>query len=119
MKKLLPNENSSSKERLVRMVTKLFELWNLSFEDQMALLGLSEEGEYLIDHRDFIERVKNILTIHASLRILFHQNRELVYAWPVTPNLAFDGKTPVSFMIEKGSIGIAEVRRYLDFERGR
>jgi len=119
MKELQPNENSSSKERLARMVTKLFELWNLSFEDQMALLGLSEEGEHLIDHRDFIERVKNILTIHASLKILFPQNRKLVYAWPGAPNLQFDGKTPVSFMIEKGAIGIAEVRRYLDFERGR
>jgi hypothetical protein len=114
---------------LARMVTKLFDHWKLSTQEQMALLGLSEgsrmsltryrKGEPLADSRDLMDRAANLLSIHRSLRILFPRNRDLVYTWPTTPNRAFEGQTPVELIRKEGFLGLLVVKRYLDFERGR
>jgi hypothetical protein len=111
------------------MVITLFGHWQIGVQDQMALLGLSEgsrttlmryrRGEPLADQRDLLDRVANLLAIHRSLRILFPENRDLVYRWVTMPNKVFEGKTPVQFIREKGFLGLLTVRRYLDFERGR
>jgi hypothetical protein len=114
---------------LAKMVTKLFDLWRLGTQEQMALLGLSEgsrmsltryrKGEPLADSRDLMDRVANLLSIHRSLRILFPQNRDLVYRWPTTANRAFDGQTPVELIRKEGFLGLLIVKHYLDMERGR
>jgi hypothetical protein len=113
---------------LARMITKLFDLWGLSAQDQTALLGLSEasrttlmryrRGEPLAEQRDLIDRAGNLLAIHRSLRILFPKNRDLVYKWPTIPNSEFGGRSPVQFIKEEGFLGLLVIRRYLDFERG-
>ena len=114
---------------LAKMITKLFDHWKVSTQEQMALLGLSEgsrmsltryrKGAPLADSRDLMDRAANLLSIHRSLRILFPQNRDIVYKWPTTPNRAFDGQTPVEFIRKEGFLGLLMVKRYLDFERGR
>ncbi len=113
---------------LAKMVMRLFELWQVSTQDQMALLGLSEgsrttlaryrRGEPLADNRDLLDRVGNLLSIHRSLRILFPKNRDLVYGWPTTPNKAFEGKSAVDIIRRDGFLGLLTIRRYLDFQRG-
>jgi len=65
-----------------------------------------------------MERVGNLLGIHRSLRLLFPHNRELVYRWPTASNLAFDNRSPVEIMVERGLPGIVAVRRHLDVSRG-
>lgn len=114
---------------LAKMVTKLFDLWQLSTEDQVALLGLAEgsrmsltryrKGEPLADNRDLLDRVANLLAIHRSLRILFPQNRDLAYKWPTTPNRVFEGLSPVQIVRRDGFLGLLVVKRYLDVERGQ
>ena len=114
---------------LAKMIMKLFDLWGLSPKEQMGLLGLSEgstmsltryrKGDPLADNRDILDRVANLLSIHRSLRILFPQNRELVYKWPTTPNRAFEGLSPVEIIRRDGFLGLLIVKRYLDFERGQ
>ncbi len=111
-----------------KMVSRLFALWNLSTKDQMALLGLSEgsrmsltryrKGAPLADNRDLLDRVANLLSVHRSLRILFPQNRDLVYKWPTTPNRFFEGRSPVEVIRKDGFMGLLIVKRYLDLERG-
>jgi len=114
---------------LAKMVMTLFDLWNLSAQEQMAFLGLSEgsrmsltryrKGEPLADNRDLLDRVANLLSIHQSLRVLFPQNREFVYRWPTTPNRAFGGQSPAELIRKEGFLGLLIVKRYLDHERGR
>lgn len=114
---------------LSKMVTKLFDLWNLSSADKAALLGLSEgsrsaiarygRGGPLADNRDLFDRVTYLLSIHRSLRILFPKNRDIVYRWMTMPNRQFDSRTPVQVIREQGFLGLLIVKRYLDFERGR
>ncbi|MBP7529083.1 MAG: DUF2384 domain-containing protein [Syntrophorhabdaceae bacterium] len=113
---------------LAGMVMRLFDHWDVSAQDQAALLGLSEgsrttlarykKGDPLADNRDLLDRVGNLLSIHRSLRILFPKNRELVYGWPTSPNKAFNGKSPVDVIRDEGFLGLLTVRRYLDMQRG-
>jgi len=123
------SRSRESRIALAKMVMKLFDLWKVSTQDQMALLGLSEgsrmsltryrKGEPLADSRDLMDRVAALLSIHQSLRILFPQNRELAYKWPVTPNRAFSGQSPVELIRKEGFLGLLIVKRRLDFERER
>jgi len=113
---------------LAGMVMRLFDHWDVSAQDQAALLGLSEgsrttlarykKGDPLADNRDLLDRVGNLLSIHRSLRILFPKNRELVYRWPTSPNKAFNGRSPVDVIRDEGFLGLLTVRRYLDMQRG-
>ncbi len=113
---------------LARMVIKLFDHWQLSTEDQLALLGLSignraaigryRRGEPLANSRDLLERVGHLLAIHKNLRLLFPHNRDLAYAWVTTRNRAFGEKTPVELVGERGFSGLLHVRAYLDRARG-
>ncbi len=116
-----------ARERLASMVMRLFDHWRLSTAEQSALLGLSaynrtglsryRKGEPLADSRDLIDRAGHLLGIHASLRVLFPQDLELVNSWMTTLNHRL-GVRPVDLIIERGFEGLLAVRRYLDFERG-
>ena len=118
----------TSRERLAHMVVALLDHWKLAPNDQAVLLGLSTQsrstiaryrrGEPLADSADLLARAGHLLGIHKALRILFPQDRDLVYQWVSTPNRRF-GATPLEIMKRHGYEGILAVRRYLDFERGR
>lgn len=118
-----------ARESLARTVTRLFDHWQLPATDQAALLGLSPDsrsalsryrrGGALPDSEDLLARVGHLIAIHDALRIMFPYNPELAYAWVSTPNTNFGGDTPLAYMRGNGFLGVAKVRRYLDFERGR
>ena len=124
-------ETVASEDRgaLARMVMKLLEHWQLSTEDQAALLGLAassraalgryRRGEAIGTSRDQLERVGHLLGIHKSLRLLFPQNPDLAYRWMTTRNRAFDNRTPVEVIKDQGFAGLLIVRGYLDRARGR
>ena len=123
-------EPTTSQDRgaLARMVMTLLDHWKLSTEDQAALLGLAasnraaltryRKGEAIGSSRDQYERVGHLLGIHKNLRLLFPQNRELVYRWMTTRNRAFDNLTPVEVIKHWGFAGLLMVRAYLDRARG-
>jgi antitoxin Xre/MbcA/ParS-like protein len=112
---------------LARLVTQLFEHWQLSTTEQAALLGLSPEnrstlsryrkGEPLADSRDLLDRAGHLLGVHKSLRILFPQDRDLAYRWMTTPNRRLAAR-PVDIVVARGFEGLLALRRYLDYERG-
>jgi uncharacterized protein (DUF2384 family) len=126
-----PVETAASADRgaLARMVMKLLDHWQLSTEDQAALLGLAvsnraalsryRRGEAIGSSRDQFERVGHLLGIHKSLRLLFPQNLDLAYRWMTTRNRALDNRTPVEVIKDQGFAGLLVVRGYLDRARGR
>ena len=126
-----PVETVAAEDRgaLARLVMRLLEHWQLSTEDQAALLGLAtgnraalgryRRGEAIGSSRDQLERVGHLLGIHKSLRLLFPQNPDLAYRWMTTRNRAFDNRTPVEAIKEQGFAGLLIVRGYLDRARGR
>lgn len=126
-----PVEPVAAEDRgaLARMVMKLLEHWELSTEDQAAVLGLAtgnraalgryRRGEAIGSSRDQLERVGHLLGIHKSLRLLFPQNSDLAYRWMTVRNRAFDQRTPVEVIKDQGFAGLLIVRGYLDRARGR
>lgn len=122
---ILPTEDKGA---LAKMTMALLDHWQLSTEDQAALLGIAgsnraaltryRKGEAIGTSRDQYERVGHLLGIHKNLRLLFPQNRELAYRWMSTRNKAFDNLTPVTVIREWGFAGLLMVRAYLDRARG-
>ena len=123
---VLDEEGSISQDRiaLAKMVMALFDHWKLSTGDQATLLGLASSnraalasyrrGKPIGTSRDQYERVVHLLGIHKALRLLFPQNRELVYGWMTTRNRAFENLTPLEVIRESGFAGLLMVRSYLD-----
>ena len=113
---------------LAQLVRRLFVHWNLSDEEQLALLGrlpgdiaagLSNgDVRALSADCEIAERIGHLLSIHQHLRTLFPQNRSLVYQWMTTPNDAFDGQTPVAVVRDQGVRGMLVLRAYLGHAGG-
>jgi len=122
-------DRKADRQELAKMIMKLFKHWQLSNEDQLALLGLSttsrgalsryRNGEPLSANRDLLERVGILLGIHKSLRLLFPHNKSYVYEWMNTPNRAFDRYTPTTAIRQWGFTGLLMVSAYLDRQRGQ
>ena len=121
-------ESSEARRKLARMVTRLFELWNISTTDQLELLGLSRtsraqiskyrNGGAVPSSRDMLDRIGWLLSIHKSLRLLYPRNENIRYTWVVRRNRILDDQRPLDIMKYQGLIGIARVARYLDYLRG-
>ncbi len=121
-------ENRDARRKLARMVTRLFELWDLPTADQLELLGLSRtsraqiskyrKGGALPSSRDMLDRIGWLLSIHKSLRLLYPRNENIRYTWIKRRNQILDDQRPLDIMKYQGLIGIARVARYLDFIRG-
>lgn len=119
---------SQDRGALAKMVMTLLDHWQLSTEDQAALLGIAlsnraaltryRKGEPIGTNRDQFERVGHLLGIHKNLRLLFPHNRDLAYRWMSTRNKAFNNLTPVDIIKEWGFAGLLMVRSYLDRARG-
>jgi hypothetical protein len=120
---------TQDRESLAMMTMKLLDHWNLSTEDQAALLGLAphnrsalsryRKGDPIGSTRDQYERVGHLLGIHKNLRLLFPHNRDLAYKWMSSRNRAFDNFTPTDMIKEYGFAGMLMVRSYLDKARGQ
>ena len=123
-----PITTPEDRSALAKMVMALLSHWDLTTEDQAALLGIASsnraaltryrKGEPIGSNRDQFERVGHLLGIHKNLRLLFPQNRDLAYRWMSTRNKAFDNLTPVEVIKECGFAGLLMVRAYLDRARG-
>ena len=84
-------EGIDERKKLAKMVTRLFELWNLSTADQLELLGLSRtsrsqlskyrKGGAIPSSRDMLDRIGWLLSIHKSLRLLYPRNENIRYTW--------------------------------------
>ena len=113
-----------AREALAKMVTKLFQLWDLNTADQLVLLGLSlksravlerySNGGFLPKSKEMLTRVGWLMAIHKELRILYPYNQDICYSWVKRRNKAFNDTAPIDVMLEQGVIGFIKVARYLE-----
>jgi hypothetical protein len=101
--------------------------WELSANDERVLLGSpprstffkwkSERSAKL--PADTLERISYVMGIYKALRILL-PTAEAANAWVRKPNTAapFGGKSALDRMRGGRVMDLADVRRYLDAERG-
>lgn len=120
----------TSRKTMARALMALFDKWELDTSTRLNLLGLSENSRALLNQyrngkkalsasRDALDRVGWLLAIHKALRLLFPHNETLRHSWVNRRNEAFNNHTPIELMTEQGIIGLANVSRYLDYQRGR
>jgi len=113
---------------IAKMIMQLFQLWGLTSEVSLMLLGMSPDnrsalaryrkGEPLASSRDLLERAGHLLAIHKNLRLLFPHEKEKLYGWITRCNRAFEGMSPVEAIRTFGFAGLLMVRAYLDRARG-
>jgi hypothetical protein len=101
--------------------------WGLSAEEERQLLGnpprstffkwKSDKSAKLAP--DTIERISYVMGIYKALRILL-PTEAAANAWVKKPNTAavFGGRSALQRMLDGRVIDLADVRRYLDAERG-
>lgn len=115
-------------EALLPAIFNIFDEWSLSGADQMTLLGLTNEKtlyNWKGDprkariSRDQLERASYLLGIYKALQILL-PNEEHANNWLTTPNdnQFFNGMPPISRMLGGQVVDLADVRYFLDAERG-
>lgn len=125
------NINNMNMEKIyATALTAFFNItkrWNISTEEEQILLGSPPRSTFFKWKReqkghlskDTLERISYIMGIYKALRILL-PNEKAAYQWPKKPNTAplFNGKSALDKMLAGQVIDLADVRRYLDAERG-
>lgn len=100
--------------------------WKLTPEQECILLGATKTTFYRwkkqkegVLNRDTLERISYVLGIYKDLRILL-PNEEAANKWIHKPNSAplFGGKSALDKLLIGRVVDLADVRRYLDAERG-
>lgn len=119
-------ENRDQVEVLVRAVVRAVDSWNLTgqeaadlFDVPLATWNRMRAGTFKGKlGRDKMTRASLIIGIFKGLRLLF--NGPLTFGWPKTNNTGslFDGRTPLSTMIDGGIPAIIAVRQHIDALRG-
>jgi hypothetical protein len=101
--------------------------WGLSTEEQRTLLGAPAKSTFFKWKgerqgrlsRDTLERISYIMGIYKALHILLPSARD-ADAWVKRANTAplFGGRPALAKMLAGNVSDLADVRRYLDAERG-
>jgi hypothetical protein len=104
------------------LVSWLSETWQLSVVEQVSLLGLTEEAELATlqvqapqeASHELMERLAMLMDIYQALQALL-PGRGGTGDWLRRPNTAplFSGKSAMAVMLERGRLGIRDVRAYL------
>jgi hypothetical protein len=104
---------------------RLIKIWGLSDAEALTLLGQPSRSTLhawrkgaggKLD-RDRLDRISYLLGIHKALQVLLPE-RAQADAWLKKPNARFGGRSALEYMLEGGLVRLADVRRYLDSERG-
>jgi hypothetical protein len=111
----------------LRTFFRIAELWGLSVEEQITLLGSPARSTYYkwrkegadALSKDVLERISYVLGIYKALQVLLPDERA-ADGWVRRPNDArpFGGRSALERMLSGQVADLYEVRRYLDAERG-
>lgn len=103
---------------------KLAEIWDLSTEQQIKLLGSPARSTYFRWRKDggdvsadTLERISHLGSIYKALSILLDSS-EAVVSWIRRPNRYFEGATALDVMLSGNLSDIIRVRQYVDAQRG-
>lgn len=120
-----PAEREETKP-LVNAFANIADKWQLSTDDQLALLGHPARSTYFkwkkeggVLPRDTQDRISYIFGIYKALHIIFSDD-EAADTWLKRPNTApvFGGRSALDVMTNGSLVDLYKVRRYLDAQRG-
>ena len=111
----------------LRTFFRIAELWNLSVDEQMTLLGVTARSTFFkwkkdadtVLPKDTLERISYVIGIYKALQILL-PDEKAADAWVKRPNAAppFGGQSALDRMLSGQVADLFVVRQYLDAQRG-
>lgn len=111
----------------LRTFFRIAELWGLSTEEQMTLLGVTARSTFfkwkknadVILPKDTLERISYVLGIYKALQILL-PDEKAADTWVKRANTAsvFGGRSALDRMLSGHVADLFVVRQYLDAQRG-
>jgi hypothetical protein len=111
----------------LRTFFRIAELWGLSVQEQMTLLGVTARSTYfrwkkcgdVVLPKDTLERISYVLGICKALQVLLPDERA-ADGWVRRPNAAppFAGGSALDRMLSGQVADLFVVRQYLDAQRG-
>ena len=125
--KKVPSTSQANKNAVaLKAFFGITQKWQLNSEQERTLLGTTPATFYRWKknktgslNQDTIERISYVLGIYKALRILL-PTETAANQWIMKPNNAslFGGKSALDKLMAGRVIDLADVRRYLDAERG-
>lgn len=126
-RKSKPVEPESAGGAAFRTFLRIADLWKLSPDEQMTLLGLTSRSTYYKWRNeppkrltpDLLERLSYIFGIYKNLQVLL-PDPAAADAWIRKPNSAplFNGRSALDRLLSGHVADLYLVRQYLDAERG-
>ena len=111
----------------LRTFFRIAQLWGLSVDEQMTLLGVTARSTFFkwkkdpsaTLPRDTLERISYILGVYKALQILL-PDEAAADEWVKRPNTAppFGGRSALDRMLSGQVADLFVVRQYLDAQRG-
>ena len=111
----------------LRTFFRIADLWGLSADQQMTLLGVSARSTFFkwkkdpntTLPKDTLERISYLLGVYKALQILL-PDEKAADDWVKRPNTAppFGGKSALDRMLSGHVADLFVVRQYLDAQRG-
>lgn len=111
----------------LRTFFRIADLWELTVDEQMTLLGVTARSTYFkwkkdpnaTLPKDTLERISYILGIYKALQILL-PDEKAADKWVRRPNAAslFGGQSALDRMLSGQVADLFVVRQYLDAQRG-
>ena len=111
----------------LRTFLRIAELWELTVDEQMTLLGVTARSTFFkwkkdpnaTLPKDTLERISYILGIYKALQILL-PDKKAADEWVRRPNAAslFGGQSALDRMLSGQVADLFVVRQYLDAQRG-
>lgn len=103
---------------------KLSEIWGLSTDQQIKLLGSPARSTYFRWRKDggdvsadTLERISHLGSVYKALSILL-DSPEAAVRWIRRPNRYFEGTSALDIMLNGNLSDIIRVRQYVDAQRG-
>jgi Protein of unknown function (DUF2384) len=121
-----PEERRRLSPAALRAFFNIVERWSLREEDARQLLGGISSGAYyefkkkpnrLLD-QDRLQRISYLIGIFKALNILYGTRLADSWVQLANTNPLFSGRTPLHYMLQRGTPGMEVVRSLLDSRRG-
>jgi hypothetical protein len=123
----LATDRKSLSGPALRTFFRIADLWGLSADEQMTLLGVTARSTFFkwkkatdtVLPKDTLERISYILGIYKALQILL-PDEKAADRWVKRPNDAplFSGQSALARMLSGQVADLFVVRQYLDAQRG-
>lgn len=116
--------NEEDRRILAKAIFRLFDQWQLSEADQLALLGFSADNAealatmrrtgVLLATEHLADRTRALLRIYRYLGMLYPEHPQLAKKWMTSANPRLEGEAPIQRIVNRGAAGIRFVTTLLE-----